>query len=304
LKAIITGGSGFIGTSLAKHLSVLGWPFKILDFNISKKYFDLELSNYDVVYADVRDQGLMNSLISNVDVVFHLAGLVGTDYLVNHPKDAVETNIIGTINILDAIRGSNTSVIYLSLIPEWNSPYMITKHAAEKFCNLYHEEFNTQTTIIQATHIYGERQKWKPARKAVPNFILSALQNKPINIFGTGKQLMDLIYIEDAVKSITQISKCPNMNGKTIEMGSGKGVNVIALAKLIIEMTSSSSEIKFLRRRGGEPLSEHLFSPANTTKLSNIVDMSSLMGLEQGLDRTIKWYRSQLEKGIINYQGS
>lgn len=291
MKALITGGAGFIGSHLVEQLSTSGVPVRIFDINETDHCFEFDLSRYDFVKGDVRNEIELLKAAEDCDTIFHLAGVLGTDILVQHPKLAVHVNILGTLNVLDVARKTGATIVYPSLLPDWNSPYMITKHAAAKFCQLYFEEYGTKVIVLRVTHVYGERQKWMPIRKAIPTFIVSALQNEPLRIYGTGKQLMDLIYVEDAVMAMIKAAETPNAIGSSLELGSGIGTRVVDLASGIIELCHSKSRLKFVGHRPGEPDSSDAFVPADIGRLATVLGISPRVDLQVGLDRTITWYR-------------
>ena len=294
MKVLITGAAGFIGTHLALELLKHDYSLHLFDIdNVNLK----RLNNPRDVYCfrgDIQQKESLTAAIEGVEVVFHLASLLGTDYLVDFPIEAVQVNTIGTLNILNAAKERKIKVIYLSLLPDWLSPYMITKRASEKFCQMFHEEFGTDTIVLRASHIYGKYQKWKPARKAIPNFIKSALNNEDITIFGSGNQLMDLLYVKDSVKALRKISNVSGAGGKTLELGSGMGISVLYVAEKIIEICKSKSRIIFGGKRPGEPLDEKCFSPANIKSLEKFIGKYSTTMIEDGLLQTINWYKENI----------
>ena len=293
MKILITGAAGFIGTHLAKTIIENGNNyirlFDVKDINL-EKYPTNRVVN-DIFIGDIRSYKSIKKALNNIDTVFHLASLLGTDYLVKYPEKAVKVNTIGTLNLLRAANEENIRVIYLSLLPDWNSPYMVSKHAAEKFCLMYHEEYNLSTTIFRASHIYGEYQKWKPARKAIPNFIMSALRNRDIKIYGSGNQLMDLLYVGDATNAIYRITSLEESFGQTYELGTGIGYRVIDVANMIIKLCNSKSKIIYKGKRPGEPVDEESFKPAQIDKLQNAIGNFIQFNIEEGLTKTINWYK-------------
>lgn len=291
MKALITGGAGFIGTHLAEHLSAKGFEITIFDILDNDCYFDFDFSSYQRVRGDVENYPDLEKAAYGCDVIFHLAGLLGTDFLIERAEAAVQTNIIGTLNVLEAARANKALVVYLSLLPDWDNPYMITKNAAAKFCQMYYREFGLKTIVIRATHIYGERQRWEPVRKAVPNFIIAALQQKPLTIYGSGEQLMDLLYVKDAVQAIASSIERPAAIGNSIELGSGEQVRVTQLARTIIDLCGGASILEFEGKRPGEPHIPDAYYPADTTQQKKVLGFVPSTTLLSGLQKTIGWYR-------------
>lgn len=291
MKALITGGVGFVGSHLAEYLRTVGVDVCIFDNYSNKCSFDFEPHGFNFVNGDILDNLLLKKAAKDCNVIFHLAGLLGTDYLIDFPEQAVRVNILGTINVLNVARDNDATVVFLSLLPQWHNPYMVTKNAAEQFCKIYSNELSTKTIVLKATHIYGGRQKWYPVVKAVPNFILSALEGRPIPIFGSGNQLMDLIHVNDAVRALASCANNQKIIGKSVELGTGVGISVENVAKRIISLCSSNSEIQFLGGRQGEPQLANAFTPANTVQLKTLLNFTPEMDLNTGLSETINWYR-------------
>lgn len=299
MKALVTGGAGFIGSHLVEFLESQDWEVRIYDTFSGRNQFDFDVVSRDFISGDVRDSKKLSDAAVGCKVIFHLAGSVGTDYLVNQPTLAVTSNIIGTLNVLETAKASGARVIYLSVLPNWPNSYMITKKAAEAFCSMYHKEFDTQVTVFQAAHIYGPRQCWRPAQKAVPNFISQALLDMPISIYGTGHQLMDLLHVSDACHVLYQAAIEERSVGSMMELGSGSSISVIDLVSWIIEECGSSSNIQFLGKRPGEPLSDESFQPANISLLQGLLGFTPQISFTAGFRSTIEWYREQVvSKGI------
>jgi len=294
LKALITGGAGFVGSYLAEHLRAIGIEVTIFDIYQNEYYFDFRPKDFNLVNGDILDNLLLKEAAKGCDVIFHLAGLLGTDYLVYLPEQAVRVNIHGTINVLNVARDNNATVIYLSLLPQWNNSYMITKNAAEQFCSMYNQELGVKTIVVKATHIYGGRQKWHPVGKAVPNFIITAIEGKPLAIYGSGSQLMDLIHAKDAALALANCIDNQPIIGKSIELGTGDGISVANVARKIISLCSSNSVLKFTDMRAGEPHHAGAFTPANTGQMKSLLNFTPKIDLDKGLSDTIEWYRAHV----------
>lgn len=296
MKALVTGGAGFVGSHLVEYLAQNGVQVRIFDSTDKNKFFDFDLSRWDVRRGHIEDYTALFQAAQGYDVIFHLAGVLGTDYLVPQAKLAVQSNIMGTLNVLDVARLTGALVVYFSLLPDWLNSYMITKNAAAKFCQMYFQEFGVRTVVLRGVHIYGPRQKWAPVRKAVPYFIVSALRNQPLEVYGSGNQLMDLLHVNDAVTGIARAAQVPAAIGRSIQFGSGIGVKVVDLAQKIIELCGSSSEIHINGPRPGEPDTPTAFVPANTRQQTELLDFAPTLSLDEGLKMTIDWYRKALSK--------
>lgn len=291
MKYLITGGMGFVGSHLFEQLLKYDADVKIFDIYSEKSYFDFMPREEHRIIGDVCNYDEVLQAMEGRNIVFHLAGVLGTDYLMSYPKLAVETNIIGTINVLEAAKKTGATICYLSLLPEWLNFYMLTKNTSAKLCEIYYKEFGVKTIVLRASHIYGARQKWKPVVKAIPNFILSSIENKPVTVYGNGHQLMDLLYIDDAIEGIIKSTEIKSAYGKSIQFGSGITHEVASVAKKIISLCKSHSEIKYKKMRPGEPDDPTSFTPVDTRDQFNLLGFKAKIDIEIGLNKTIDWYR-------------
>lgn len=301
MKYLITGGMGFVGSHLYERLVAEGADVGIFSNYTEPSYFDFTLPGECRITGDICNYNEVLRAMDGKDVVFHLAGVLGTDYLIGHPKLAVETNILGMVNVLEAAKKTGTVVCNLSLLPEWLNLYMLTKNMAASLCEMYYKEFGVKTVTLRASHIYGARQKWKPVIKAIPNFILSALKNEPLMINGNGNQLMDLLYIDDAVEGLLKsvrnigIDKTEFIYGKSIQFGSGIAQRVVDIAEKIRILCGSQSELKFRNMRPGEPDNSNSFTPVDVEDQYNLLGFTTKIDMEAGLSKTINWYRDYLK---------
>lgn len=288
MNIVVTGGAGFIGSHVAEALAQDGEAVTIFDIVPEREAWRITRdlgSHYRC--ADVRDLKAVRAALESCDAVIHLAGLLGTDSLVWSPRDAVETNIGGMLNVLDAAGEAGVRIVNISLIPDWNNSYMITKQAASKFCLMYAREFGAQTVDLRLSHIYGPRQLWGPIRKAVPSFIRAALATEPIAVFGNGQQLMDLLYVSDVVCAIRKALIEPKAVGRSMEIGYGRSLTLHELVHTILELTNSRSEIHYVGRRPGEPEDFSSFREVDVQQQQDVLDFHPKTPLRAGLMRTI-----------------
>lgn len=291
MKYLITGGMGFIGSHLYERLQQYDANVKIFDIYSEKSYFDFLPPNEHRVIGDICNYNEVLQVMEGRNIVFHLAGVLGTDYLMSYPKLAFQTNVIGTLNVLEAAKITGATICYLSLLPEWHNLYMLTKNTSAKLCKIYYKEFGVKTIVLRASHIYGARQKWKPVVKAIPNFIFSSLKNKPLTVYGSGGQLMDLLYINDAIEGILKSVDTKAAYGESIQFGAGLGYDVASIANKIIKLCKSSSIITYSKMRPGEPDDPNSFHPVNTRDQLNLLGFKPKIDVETGLNKTIDWYR-------------
>ena len=287
MKILVTGGSGFIGSHLVKELQKKSHQVTVLTREKPR-----DLLNTDYVTGDITDRKAILKLIPQYQMVYHLAGLLGTSELISQAYEASRVNILGTLNILDGALKNKTKVVHITKPNCWLNTYSITKQAAESFAKMYFKEFKLPTVSIKWLNVYGPNQSFH-CQKAVPFFIRWALKNEPLQIWGNGEQTMDLIYATDAVKATIAIAEYSQLEGTTVDVGSGIETTVNELAQMIIKLTNSKSKIQHLLMRPGEV--------DNTRLCADITVMQKLKlkcdcDLTSGLKKTITWYRQKLLK--------
>lgn len=287
MKVLITGGTGFIGSHLSKLLKNLGYSITLLSL---EKQPITRLADVKYIYGNINDRSLMMRVVPNFDIVYHLAGMLGTSELIAEAHSASVTNILGTINVLDAALKKKTKVVHITKPNVWLNTYSITKEAGEKFTKMYYEQFGLPTVSVKWFNVYGPQQSFH-CQKAVPFFIRWALRNEPLEIWGSGEQTMDLIYVEDAVRATVLIGEAKDLEGSTVEVGVGKETTVNELAGLIKKITDSNSRVLHLPMRAGETLNTKLV--ANTEALRSL-NFRPKYTLKKGLEQTCGWYRKQL----------
>lgn len=283
MRALVTGGSGFIGSHLIDELEKRGH----------------ETFNYDVKRGyDVRDRTSLNAIeyiaynVFRPDVIIHLAGMIGTSELIECPQEAEDVNVIGTLNVLDACKHIGVPLIFSSKInpPDWVNPYTITKQACEGYCTMYNKMFNVDVCILRYLNVYGPGQTLH-IQKFVPTFIDRALKGEPIPIWGTGDQYVDPVYVGDVVEATVKAWNKDCFGYPPIDIGTGNPVKVIDVAKKIIELTESKSKIEFLPMRRGEPLVSRGLNCADTRLMGKLLGLCDMTSLDEGLRKTIEWWR-------------
>lgn len=270
MKCICTGGSGFLGSRLIKKLE--GEGHEVVNFDLDQ--------GWDVRYE--------LSYHEPCDVIFHLAGILGTPETFYLPQEEViRTNILGTINTLNLARRLNSKFVYAGMLRLWHNPYSITKGCAQDYVTMYDKHYHLDTVILTLTNVYGPGQKTEPYKKIVPTFIMNALQGKPLKVYG--RQTVDLIHVDDVAEAFLLAAKITS--DSPLQIGSGREIKVESVAEKIIELTNSNSPIHYLPTRIGEdPLTRITID----SRPALMLGFSCQVSLEDGLRETIEYYRGLL----------
>ena len=293
-RVLVTGGAGFIGSHVVDKLRARGLAVTIYD------RFAPEVRRDDVrvILGDVKSREGLMTAIGEHDGVIHLAAILGTQETVNHAGLVVEVNILGSLSVFDACRQFGIRGVYIAVGNHWmNNPYSITKTAAERFALMYNREFGTKIAVVRGLNAYGPRQKARPVRKVVPNFILPALRGEEIVIYGSGNQIMDVVYVEDVAEILVRaLVMNHGAYDRIIEAGMGLDTTINQLAAVVIKETGSSSSIRHVPMRPGEIPDSVVKAKVETLRCVDF-GPENLTSIDEGLKRTIAYYRDRAKAG-------
>lgn len=309
-KILITGASGFIGSHVVEEALARGLAPVCFDRYLVSKY----PIGCHVFQGDIRDAEAVQQAVDKVDYAINLAGILGTQETINNPIPSVQTNVIGAINFLQACRPTKfhqVKAVQIGVGNHWmNNSYSITKDLAIRFCMMFNKEHGTKVAMVRGLNAYGERQKHKPIRKIIPTFIVRALNNMDIEVYGDGTQIMDMIYVKDLAKIL--IDACVIEHGiydKVFDAGTGRRTTVNWIAEQVIKAAESKSKIIHSPMRPGEPpQSVVLADPEMLTHLGWEIKgevasedddedrpyrkyTTNLTQFEEGIKKTIAWYK-------------
>ncbi len=273
MKALITGGAGFVGSNLAKTLLEQGHTVRILD-NLSRKGTPANLKwlqslghDFEFISGDVRNRNDVRGAVQNVDVVFHLAAQVAVTTSVTDPETDFDINLRGTFNVLEAIREqpkppmilfSSTNKVYgkMSDVPiierngrweyehlstgnpestplDFYSPYGCSKGGADQYIHDYSRIYGISSVVFRMSCIYGPRQMGCEDQGWVAFFLIQAILNRSITIFGDGKQIRDVLFVQDLVEAfISAYENREKTSGNIYNIGGGPG-RTLSLLELI-----------------------------------------------------------------------
>lgn len=281
MSAFLTGSGGFIGKAIVKELNFQGVECHCFDQSVDPKH-------------NILDRSEMKRQAEGATLFFHIAGVLGTTELMYDPIQAIRSNVEGTANLLEIVReaGNNARVFYPTKPNNWSNIYSITKKAGEDLVRMYSSVWGMEVKILRWLNAYGPYQKLGPVRKAVPTMICQALAARPIEIWGTGAQPVDLIHVDDLAKATVQYVLDDDITGSTVrDTGLSIRMTVTDLAELICELTSSSSPIIYRPMRLGEELGNPVCLLEGATA-ADIVGLSTPRPLVEGLSETIEYYRN------------
>jgi len=271
MKALITGGAGFIGSHLAERLLEDGDRVVVIDDLSTGSLKNIETlknkSEFSFVQGDIRDAKLMESLAERCEIIFHLAAAVGVKLIADDPVHTIETNIIGTEVVLQAahkfgrktliassseVYGKNETVPFRedddivlgsTSLSRWS--YACSK-AIDEFLGLaFYQQYGLEVIIGRFFNTIGPRQTGRYGM-VVPRFVKWALKDEPVLIYGTGKQKRCFCYVADLVEAIIRLMNCEQAAGKVYNIGSAEEITIEGLADKIIDMTGSKSKKKYV----------------------------------------------------------
>lgn len=281
MKILVTGGAGFIGSHLIEHFASAA-DVTVLDNLCTGHRSNLRDDACRFIQGSILDRSLLFRALRGIDHVFHLAAMISVPESMLRPRECVETNVIGTVNVLEAAEAAGVQkVVFASsaavygddpvvpkveaMAPKPKSPYAITKLDGEFYCDLFQRERGLKTASLRFFNVFGPRQDPKsPYAAAIPIFIEKALRGDPISIFGDGEQTRDFIYVKDIVSALAFVSAHQDVTG-TYNVGYGQRMTVSKIARNIIELTGSKVDVKYLPERLGDV--KH--SLASSEKLRN-----------------------------------
>jgi len=324
---LITGGTGFIGSNLAKRLLRVGYRVIVLD-DLSRSNTESirECYNYSPAFyfvkGSVTDFDTVDRLMRNADMVFHLAAQVHWEESIDHPVESFQVNTIGTLNVLESMRRNlcrkdpiklmlyaSSSEVYgtAQYVPmdekhpfNPQSPYAAGKAAADRLCSAYHRVYKIPVVILRQFNTYGPGQILKGFRgysAVVPKFISQALNNTPPTIYGSGEQSKDFHYIDDLMSAYTLILekwKELDLFGEAINFGTGKETSINKLAEVILEVASerTSKELKDKLKPVHLPPrpGEVMKFVADTTLAKKKIGFEPKIDLREGISKYTDWF--------------
>jgi len=316
-KVLVTGAGGFIGSHLCEELVTQGEEVRAFVRYNSRNEKGLlndlpeEIkSQIEVIPGDLKDPDGVKKAVRGCQKVFHLGALIAIPYSYFHPFNFVQTNVVGTAHLLNAcleedsverVIHTSTSEVYgtAQYVPiderhplQAQSPYAASKIAADKLAESYHLSFGLPVAIIRPFNTYGPRQS---LRAIIPTIISQAIETPKIRL-GNIKPRRDFLYVKDTVRGFIQLGKCDEAIGKVVNIGVGKDISIEELAKTILILVGQEAAIELEERRIRPEKSEVMQLLADTQLAKKLFKWEPQHSLEEGLKKTIEWYRKNVTR--------
>lgn len=301
----ITGGAGFIGSNLTRRIQTNATVY-VLE-NLSSGYRS-NLAGLDVEFieADVATDDLVPPLDA-CSRVFHLAASVGNKRAIDHPIRDSEVNVIGTLNVLEAARNGGVGTVVISssagifgelkTLPiaedhptDPDSPYGVSKLAAEKHGLVYSKLYDMDVVALRYFNVYGPNQRYDAYGNVIPIFVFQMLEEKPITIFGDGEQTRDFVNVADVVDANIAASEVDGLSG-AFNLGSGTRVTINELARMLHEIMEIPWNVTYGPERPGDVRD----SLADIRKAGEAFGFSPKVGLYEGLVDYVAWAKTFME---------
>jgi UDP-glucose 4-epimerase len=318
VKVLITGGAGFIGSHLTEYLLQRGNKVCVID-DLSTGRLEnvahlLDNPDFQMVVESILNETVMDRLVSENDIIYHLAAAVGVELIIKSPVETIETNILGTDVILRLANRylrkvliTSTSEIYgkSDAVPfkedddrvlgpttksRWS--YSSSKAIDEFLALAYYKEKNLQSVIMRLFNTVGPRQTGRYGM-VIPRFVSQALANKSLTVYGNGEQVRCFTFVGDVVKGAVALMDSPDAVGQVFNIGNNKGIKIVELAQKIIDKTGSSSKIDFIPYDDAyeEGFEDMQIRIPDLSKAKSYINYDPKVELDEILDKVISHFR-------------
>ena len=318
---LVTGADGFIGSHMVEELVRKGYSVRAFSYyNSFNTWGWLDtlapeiLSQIEVVCGDIRDPYGVKKAIEGVDMVFHLAALIAIPFSYHSPDAYVDTNIKGTLNVLQAAKELNvervlitsTSEVYgtAKYVPidenhpfQGQSPYSATKIGADRLAESFYRSFDLPVSIVRPFNTFGPRQS---ARAVIPTIITQLLGGRQQIKLGLLSPTRDFNYVKDTVSAYIAIAESDRTIGQEINIATGKEISIGDMAKVIIAQLNPKAEIICEEERLRPENSEVNRLLGSNQKLKELTEWKQKYSFEDGIQETIKWFEQNLDKYKID----
>ncbi|NUO38801.1 MAG: SDR family NAD(P)-dependent oxidoreductase [Gemmatimonadaceae bacterium] len=323
-RVLVTGADGFIGSHLTERLLAEGCSVRaFVCYNSFNSWGWLDslppavLSDIDVFPGDIRDPNGVRQAMRDVDIVMHLAALIAIPFSYHSPDAYVDTNIKGTLNVLQAARDAecervmvtSTSEVYgtARYVPideqhpyQGQSPYSASKIGADRLAESFHRSFATPVTIVRPFNTYGPRQS---ARAVIPTLITQLLSGQRELHLGALSPTRDFVFVEDTVAGFLAIARADATVGEEINIATEREISIGDLVEKLKRLTGADATVVTDEQRLRPDASEVFRLLGANGKIRRLTDWTPRVDLDQGLARTVEWFRANARSyktGIYN----
>lgn len=315
MKIGITGGAGFIGGHVADYCIDQGHTPVIFDRR-SRRDTRSDLIEYERFLGDVTDPTAMVELAAHVDGVIHLAACLGTQETILNPRPSATTNVLGGLNFLEACTQYGIPGVYIGVGNHWmDNSYSISKTTVERYVRMYIKHRDAKINVVRAVNAYGPRQSVAPpfgpakVRKITPAFVCRALTGQPIEIYGDGTQISDMVHVQDVARALVlalETAKDGAVLADPVEVGPypEESLNVNQVANIIRNVVASfypsipQPPITHVPMRPGETPGDRVSADPDTLKQIGF-DPATLIPFDKGIAQTVIWFK---EHWLPGYQ--
>ena len=311
MRALVTGGGGFIGSNVASRLLTVGHNVVVLDnFSTGYRVNVGSLGGAETVDGDVRDGELVARLVRDADVVFHLAASVGNSRSIADPVDDAEVNLVGTLRLLEGMRRSDScrKIVYsssagifgqLKHLPiaedhplDPDSPYGVSKLGGEKVCLAYTRLYDLQAVYLRYFNVYGVNQRYDAYGNVIPIFVHQLLSGQTLTIFSDGEQTRDFVNVADVAEANLRAAAADASGAFNI--ASGKSITINGLVDLLAEVSGLTPQLEYGPPRKGDVRD----SLADVSAARDALGWAPNVGLREGLREYVEWSRAQLASAV------
>ncbi|MFO3796086.1 MAG: SDR family oxidoreductase [Anaerolineales bacterium] len=306
MRALVTGGAGFIGSHLVRLLLKQGVNVRVLDNFSSGHRTNLPLSHprLQVLEGDIRNLQMVQQAVQETDFIFHLAAFVSVPKSLEAPLTCLDVNVNGTATLLEAARRSGVRRVVLASSaavygdaaelplreetpPRPRSPYATSKLVNELYADLY-TQMGLEVVALRFFNVYGPRQNPNSDyAAAIPRFISRLLNGDEIVIFGDGNQTRDLIYVEDVAYALWLAAERPNVAGRLFNICTGRETRLLEVVETLYRLLSPQRPHRFAAPRPGDIYR----SVGNPQRAASELGFRAAVSLEEGLRQTVEAFR-------------
>jgi nucleoside-diphosphate-sugar epimerase len=303
---LVTGGAGFIGSSLARALVARGDRVRVIDNLSSGRRENLADINEDLelVEADIRDEAALARALDGIELVFHQAAVPSVPRSLVDPIASHDANATGTLKLLEAAKRAGVKrLVYAASSSAYGdtptlpkvetmrplplSPYAVSKLAGEHYCQVFSGAYGLETVSLRYFNVFGPHQDPKSEYAAViPRFVTAALGGQGVTIYGDGTQSRDFCFIDNTVEANLAAGSAPGVSGAVFNVACGAAINLNEVVKLVAELVGHAVPVTYLPGRVGDV--KH--SLADITAARARLGYRGAVSFGEGLKRTIAWY--------------